>query len=227
MHLRSCFTLQYLQRYHFISIAPTRLSPAPHISHLSPPLLQIPHLLHPMADFLFWQKSCCALLASHTLTHTHTHTHTDTHTHTAWPWPSRSPSGVQGHQRGSGRLTGVHVIVCCLWLRVLPPGSCLHFLSCCPSTHGWGRVWRRGDITSLLSYLFSKTHKKKNEPALDACCAWHAFFFFFFNKEGGGWNQTAGIQRWLQMGEKMATCVHRKDVNFHIHLFLAPTFKRF
>lgn len=66
--------------------------------------------------------------------HTHTQANTCTHTHhmtmtlrkpRAYP---QCPLGMWGHQRGSGRLTGACVIVCCLWLRVLPPSSCLHVL---------------------------------------------------------------------------------------------------
>lgn len=97
-HIYTLCSAPYLQCYRLISISLTTLSSTSHISHFSPPLLQIPHLLHPMADFLFWQQSCCALLASHRHKHAHTHHMTMTpRKPCAYP---QCALGMQGHQRG-------------------------------------------------------------------------------------------------------------------------------
>lgn len=81
-----------------ISVAPRSLKPRPSFSNFSPSLLWIPHIFHPMADFLFWQKPCWACF-----THTHTQTHTNTQsTNTAWPWPSGRPVHIHNVLHGCG-----------------------------------------------------------------------------------------------------------------------------
>lgn len=166
--------LLYLQCYHVISIAPTHLSPTPHISNFSPPLLQTP----PPTFCTQWQILC---FDSSPAVLSWLHTHTYTHTQTSWPWPSESPVHIHNVLRGCrdtrGALRGWRV---CVSLFAVCDYACCHRAAVCmfnPAVHLYmdGAVSGAAVIWSHHSWahLHLSKNAQKNEPILDACCAGH------------------------------------------------------
>lgn len=103
--------------YHLISIAPTRLGPAPLLVISAPRYYRAPPPLAPSGRLYVLTA---VLLCSFGFTRTHT----QAHTHPSRP--SESPLGCGGHQRGCGRLPGV-----CVSLFAVCHYACCHPAAVC------------------------------------------------------------------------------------------------